>query len=91
MSETPPGRRSSPVLATFPQLHDKWSVGDAWLHGVVLSAALLWCRVFLLWAGSLVVPSDRVGAYRSCSARPLRVGASSEEVESNSLVLEEKG
>ena len=79
------------MLATLPLLHDEWSVGDAWVLGVVLSAALLRCRLFSLWAVALAVPSDRVGAYRSCSARPLRVGASSEEVESNSLVLEEKG
>ena len=73
------------MLATLPLLHDEWSVGDAWLLGVVLSAALLWCRLFSLWAVALAVPSDRVGAYRSCLARPLLVGAS-KEVESNSLL-----
>ena len=89
MSETPPGRRSSPVSATLPLLHDEWSVGDAWVLGVVLSAALLRCQLFSLWAVALAVPSDRVGAYRSCLARPPRVGASKEE-ESNSL-LEGRG
>ena len=79
------------MLATLPHLHDGRSVGDAWVVGVVDIVAPLWCQVFFLWAGALAVPSDRVGAFRSCSALPRRVGASSKEGESNSVVLEVMG